>query len=107
MYPLFQNRGTEWLSEKWNAFGRRFNLSRHQQHFGFGPLEKDLLPQLQSIQIRHVHVTQESMDRTGILARDVQSLFAVIRSHHEVPSGLKHFPSDVAEQNFIVRKKNH
>jgi hypothetical protein len=47
------------------------------------------------------------MDRTRILSRDVQSFFAVIRCHHEVPGGLKHFPSDVSDEHFIVRKKNH
>ena len=78
-YPLYQNGGTERLSENRDALGGGFELCRHQQDSGFGPLEKNLLPQLQPVDIRHLNVAQDSMDRARILPGDVQRICAVNR----------------------------
>ena len=37
----------------------------------------------------------------------LQRLFAVVRCQHEVPGGLKHVPRNVADEHFIVSKKNY
>ena len=70
-YPLYQNGGTERFSENQDVLGGRFELCRHQQDSDFGPLEKNLLPQLQPVNIRHLNVAQESMDRARILPGEV------------------------------------